>query len=109
MKLIETFPTGATHALAGLEIGTEVYLTLRKINANGYNVYETKLGQTVLSVPYQEANGDAPDAYFNVFGYYSETEGETAKKAIEQYYTVFRKMDVMRGFKSEERVIRIAA
>ena len=109
MKRIETFPAGVTHVLAGLEIGTGVFLTLRKINENGYNVFETNLGQTVLSIPYQETNGDAPDATFNVYGYYSETEGKIAKDALKQYYTTFRKMNVMRGLRSEEKVIRIAA
>jgi len=105
----ETLASEVTHVLAGLEVGNDVWLTLRQINENGYNVFETKLGQTVLSIPYQEENGDAPDAYFKVYGYYSELEGKIAKKALEQYYTVFRKMNVMRGLRSEEKIVRIAA
>ena len=106
MNLVTTFPAGTTHVLATLEFKNQYRSTLRKVNENGYNVFETQLGQLVLSIPYQEDHGDAPDAYWTVRGFFAEADGEIAKKAFEQDATL-RGCDVMRGLRSEEKVIRI--
>ncbi len=108
MNLVTTFSADATHVLGSIQIKNSIWFTLRKINQNGYNVFETKLGQLVLSIPYQEGHGDAPDAYWEVRGFFGESEGEIVKKAFEQD-ALLQGKDVMRGLRSEEKVIRIAA
>ena len=108
MKIVTKFPEGASHVLAKLSIGNRDWYTLRKINANGYTVIETMLGAYKLRMPWFEQIKDQGDSYWEVIGYFNEPEGEIVKRGLEQNSTLNGR-DVMRGLRSEEMVIRIAA
>jgi len=108
MKIVNQFPEGTSHVLAKYSVGNKDWYTLRQINANGYNVVETTLGALKLQMPWFEKIQDQSDAYWEVIGYFNEFEGHIVKRGLEQNSTLNGR-DVMRGLRSDEKVIRIAA
>jgi hypothetical protein len=108
MKIVTKFPEGVSHVLAKNSVGNKDWYTLRKINANGYNVIETMLGALKLQMPWFEKMQDQGDSYWEIIGYFNEVEGDIVKRGLEQNSTLNGR-DVMRGLRSEEMVIRIAA
>ena len=108
MQIVTQFPKGVTHVLAKYSVGNKDWYTLRQINANGYNVIETNLGAVKLRMPWFEQIKDQGDSYWEVIGYFTESDGEIVKRGLEQNSTLNGR-NVMRSLRSEEMVVRIAA
>ncbi len=106
MEQLTQFNANETHALAKFENRNGVYYTLREINQKGYNVFKTALGREVLRIPDIESND--PDGYWAIVGYYSKQDGDIIKKGLIEK-DIREGRNVLRNYKVDEQVVRLAA
>ena len=103
--------SGVTHALGVKEVGNNVWTTLREINANGYNVYETAFGDYVMVLkPWSNTTtGEKFEGeIMPVEGFFTKEDGQTYQKGIEQNAKLLGKV-VMRNLQADEKVVKLAA
>jgi hypothetical protein len=109
MKLVTEFSKNATHVLLVRTVGIKQWTTLRKINENGFNVYEDPLGDIVCSIPdWRSISGYKNQTYWPVYGFFSKEEGEIVQRGVEQNATLNGK-SVMRNLRADEKVVKLAA
>ena len=103
------FPSGKTHVLAELDGPEGVFLTLRKINQNGYKIIQSELtGLHYLEIPNNSGNTVTVDNFWPVLGYFTETEGNIVKTAREANHDLNGKK-ILRNLRANELVVKNAA